>query len=378
MKKYVYLFSLFIFFVFLSFEKSPTPSLKEISPAVPLLQLKWNKAYNDDTIDKSIIGLKWALSYVGAQLPTSEIGISYSENIITIDSNKLGFSENAQNKLSVLYTKILASEEYKVNKSIDLGRYVTLLLGASEHYYAISETPRQLKTILNNYTLKSEKGYVANSTVSLSHRSIQFSEQNGFNQLFLSEEIDSISGTIYEYETIELLPNGQLRFGVFDANGNRKNSANSLHSSAGKPAKCMWCHESVINQMFKTQKDFPNYIPFTDFQNKLIGYRSSHHNLKIKLRDGVDFTQTQQHTLTEFLYITFMEPSPERLSLEWNLPLAEVQKMLLNSTTHVNEEFPFLGILYDRNYIEKMAPLKGLEISSSVRELSNVEVNHLN
>ncbi len=342
------------------------------------LNLKWNKAYPDDTIDKSLIGLKWALSYCGAILPSSTNGFSITENTITIDVKKLGFTQNAENKLAILLSKIINSEEYKQTNAIDLGRYISLLIGASEHYYQITGTPTTLNEVLNQYTLLPQKGYVNNSAVSLEHRIIQFSEQNGFNQVFLSEEIDPITGEIFEYETIELLPNGQLRFGIFDVNGNRKSSADALHSNAGKPAKCMWCHESTINTLFTPQNDYAGYLTENELQNTLLAYRDSHHNLKISLQNGVDFSQTQQHTLTELLYISFMEPSAERLSLEWNLPLLQVQNLLSSLPTHQYDEFPFLGNnLYDRNDIENLAPFDGLSVSSSVRETSQTEVNHL-
>lgn len=341
------------------------------------INLKWNKAYSDDSIDKSLIGLKWALSYCGAILPTSTNGFIVTENTITIDIKKLGFSENAVQKLLQLSTKIKTTSEYQNKNSIDLGRYVSLLIGASEHYYEIIGTPKTLNEVLNQYTLLPQKGYVNNSAVSLEHRIIQFSEQNGFNQVFLSEEISPTTGEIFEYETIELLPNGQLRFGIFDVNGNRKPSADASHSNAGKPAKCMWCHESTINTLFTPQNDYSGYLTETELQNTLIGFRDSHHILKINLQNGVDFTQTQQHTLTELLYISFMEPSAERLSYEWNMSVSEVETLLANFSTHEYTEFPFLGQLYYRNEIESLAPFQGLQVSSSVREESIIEVNHL-
>jgi hypothetical protein len=321
--------------------------------------------------------LKWALSYVGAKLPATLNGISTSETSITIFIDRLGFSASAAEQLSKLHSKIIASEEYRINNNIDLGRYVSLLIGASEHYYEIIGTPKRLENILNSYTLKPEKGYVNNSSVSFEHRIIQFSEQSGFNQVFLSEEIDPITREIFEYETIELLPNGQLRFGIFDKNGDRINASDPSHSAAGKPAKCMWCHESTINQMFSPQIDFVGYLTATNFQNILIGYRESNSAQKLALTDGVDFSQSQQHSLTELLYISFMEPSAERLSIEWNLPLAEVQSRLSGFSTHIYEEFPFLGDLYYRKDIENLAPVAGLSVSTSIRESSLVEVNHL-
>ena len=371
-------FICFIFLIFISCENDSTSDLIDIEDTSTSLHLKWNKAYPDDTIDKSLIGLKWGLSYMGAILPSSSNGIITSTNTISINIYKLGFSETAIEKLSKLHAKIIASQEYQTTNAIDLGRYITLLLGASEHYYEIIGTEKKLSNLLNNYTLKSEKGYVNNSGVSLEHRIIQFSEQNGFNQVFLSEEVDPITQEIYEYETIELLANGQLRFGIFDVNGNRKNSADASHSNAGKPAKCMWCHESNIQQLFTPQNDFAGYLSASALQNTLINYRELNRNLKFALTDGVPFSQTQQHTLTELLYISFMEPSAERLSLEWNMPLNQVQTTLSNLPTHVYTEFPFLGNLYNRSDIENLAPFKGLLVSSNVREPSTVEVNHLN
>ena len=374
MKKIVFALLMFCFF---SCENNSSTDLVDVPETSAYLNLKWNKAYPEDNIDKSLIGLKWALSYLGAKLPVSLNGIVTSENTITISIDRLGFSPTAVERLTKLHTKIKASEEYQINHAIDLGRYVTLLIGSSEHYYEIIGTPRHLEDLLINYTLKPEKGYVNNSNVSLEHRVIQFSEQIGFNQVFLSEEINPLTQEVYEYETIELLPNGQLRFGIFDTNGNRKNVADPSHSEAGKPAKCMWCHESTINQMFTPQLDFTGYLTATNFQNILIGYRESNRTQKLALTDGVDFSQTQQHTLTELLYISFMEPSAERLSIEWNLSLEEVQSRLSSFSTHTYDEFPFLGNLYYRKDIENLSPAAGLLVSSSVRESSVIEVNHI-
>ena len=368
---------IFLFFIW-SCENHSTDDLVAVPTVVnSSLTLKWNKAYPDDSIDKSIVGLKWALSYIGAELPANEVGISYQNNLISIDLNKLGLSANAKEKLSILHSKIVASEEYQTQHAVDLGRYIVLLIGASEHYYELVGTPSTLSELLENYDLLPQKGYVNNSSVSMEHRIIQFSEQNGFNQVFVSKEVNPITGEIYEYETIELLPNGQLRFGIFDVNGNRKTYADPSHSNAGKPAKCMWCHESNINQLFAPQNDYSGYLTANELQNTLINYRESNRNMKLQLTHGVDFSQTQQHTLTELLYISFMEPSAERLSLEWNLPLSQVQNLLSSLPTHQYSEFPFLGNLYYRNDIENLAPFDGLAVSSNVREESIIEVNHL-
>lgn len=342
------------------------------------INLKWNKAYEEDSIEKAVIGLKWSLSYIGATILSNNEGIKISDSLINIDINSLGFDAHAKSKLIILSNKIKNSEEYKVTGTIDLGRYVSLLIGASEHYYQFVNMPNNLDNILKNYTLLPEKGYVNNSGISLKHRIIGFSDQEGLNQFFISEEVDSLTGFIYEYETIELMANGQLRFGIFDANGIRMNGANPSHTNAGKPAKCIWCHESGINPLFKPQRNFPDFLTADELQQRLLSYRTSHNELKSTLVNGVDYTKTQEHTLTELLYISFMEPSAERLALEWNLPFEAVQEKLKNLDTHMHEEFPFLGNLYYRKEVETYATFLSVEYPETIRETSPNKINLLN
>ena len=342
------------------------------------LQLKWNKSYEEDTFEKAIIGLEWTLSYMGAKLPHPNDGINPQSPIIEIDVEKLGFTTIAIEKLERLHDAIITSEEYQATGAIDLGRYVSLLLGAPEHYYEITGVPYLLSDMLESYELNPDRGYVNNSGVSLEHRLVSFSEQDGFNQIFFCEEIDPETGNTLEYETVELMQNGQPRFGIYDKDGFRINNTDPLHSNAGKPAKCIWCHESSIQPLFSEQQDFEGFIPYLEFKDILLDFRSSHRTLQNSLFDGVDFQETQQHTLTELLYISFMEPSAERLSLEWGISVAEVESLLLGLPTHIHEEFFYLGDLYDRNEIESYAPFSGLQVSSSVREESDVEVNYIN
>ncbi len=350
----------------------------DIVPENNSLNLKWNKSFEEDTIEKATIGLQWALSYMGAIIPLNGDGINTQSGQIIIEIDKIGFSSYSEGKLKNLHEVIINSEEYQLNEYIDVGRYVSLLLGASEHYYEITGVPYLLSDLLDSYTLIPERGFVNNSGVSFESRIISFSEQNGLNQLFFCTEIDPNTNEILEYETVDLMPNGQVRFGIYDKNGFRINNTAPTHSNAGKPAKCMWCHESGIQPLFSEQDDFEGFIPYLEFKDILSNFRLSHRNIQNSLVDGVDFEETQQHVFTELLYISFMEPSVDRLSLEWNMTIEEVEGLLVGLPTHIHEEFPFLGILYHREEVEHFAPFSGLQVSSSIREESEIEVNYIN
>jgi hypothetical protein len=367
---------LFIFST--AFLSCTNTTYNDIVAEKPNLVLKWNKIYEEDNIQKAKIGLEWTFSYMGASLPLNNSGIIVENNLIEIDLEKLGFNTHAIEKLEELNEIIFTSEEYQVNNNIDLGRYISLLLGASEHYYKITGVPYLLSDMLDNYNLNSERGYVNNSGVSFEHRLISFSDQEGFNQLFFCEEVDPETGNTLEFETVELMQNGQPRFGIYDKDGFRINSTDPLHSNAGKPAKCMWCHESGIQPLFAIQDDFEGFIPYLEFKDLLTNFKDSHKSLQNTLVNGVDYQETQQHTLTELIYISFMEPSAERLSLEWEMSVSEVENLLSGLPTHIHEEFFYLGDLYDREDVEPFAPFSGLQVSSSVREESEVEVNYLN
>jgi hypothetical protein len=352
-------------------------SLEDISENDNVINLKWNKSYTDDNIEKATLGLSWCYSNLGAKILNTVV-LSNSNKIISVDVNELGFNQNAIENLEILHTEIKNAEEYRQKSYIDLGRYVSLLIGASEHYYAITNVPYDLEEILSNYQLNIDKGYINNSGVSFKHRIIEYSDQTDLKQLFMSTEVDPTSGEILEYETIEIMGNGQLKFGLFDVDGTRKNTGNPEHTRGGKPAKCMWCHESNINRLFSVQNDFSGYLTYPQMNATLTDFNNSLSEKQLLLTDGVNFNNTQQHSEMELIYISFMEPSAERLSLEWDLSITEVQNRLSNLQTHIYLEFPFLGNLYHRNEVESFAPFQSLEVSSSIREASEIEVNHIN
>ncbi|WBX71646.1 hypothetical protein [Tenacibaculum retecalamus] len=313
---------------------------------------------------------------IGAKVLNSVV-LPEVKGVFSVRINDIALDEKALIKIEILHNKIKTSNEYKQKNSIDLGRYISLLIGSPEHYYAITNVPEKLDTLLSNYKLNISKGYINNSRVSLEDRIIEYSNQEETKQLFLSTEFDSKNNTIVEYETIEIMENGQLKFGIFDVNKNRINSANSKHTNAGKPAKCMWCHESNINKLFSPQNDFPGFLTYQQLNDTLIKFNNS---LKLKqnsLTEGVVYSNSKDHVMFELGYITFMEPSALRLSNEWNILESEVKNLLTSLPTHKHEEYPFLGILYNRKDVEQFAPYKSLETSMSIREVSEVEVNYI-
>ena len=340
------------------------------------ISLRWSKYYELDNVNKAKNGLFWCYSYLGATTLNNTL-VTINGNILKIDVNKIGFNSEAIKYLMILHKKLKLTEEYQEHESIDIGRYISLLIGAPEHYYKFTEIPQELNTLLSKYSLHETQGYINHSSISLTHRRIKFSNKAGLNQLLLSEEIDTSTGKVIEFETMEIMSNGQIKFALFDKNGNRKNNADPMITNAGKPAKCIWCHESQIQPLFKTQDDFTGFMTYDELNDSLNYFQNQLFQKQIKFDNGINFNNKTEHQDMELVYISFMEPSAQRLSLEWEIPLHEVLDKLKNIKTHKHEEFDWLGDLYNREEIEVFAPYKSLSVSSSIREKSLIEVNYL-
>jgi hypothetical protein len=73
-----------------------------------------------------------------------------------------------------------------------------------------------------------------------------------------------------------------------------------------------------------------------------------------------------------------MEPSAQRLALEWNMTEEKIKTLLAGLPVHEHAEFPFLGELYNRSEIDHFAPYEVLQVPEDAREPSLYEPDFLN
>lgn len=350
------------------------------------LNIHYTKNYKGDSWQNARMGFIWTLSYLGAELPKGSFDKSIVWNdssTFAFDYSNIGFNTKATDALNIIFDSVKQTESYQYNKYIDLSQLITLLMGSSSHYYAITNVPKTysdfFKNKKNNNTIVFP---VIKSIVSNHHRNIKFYASDSIlNSFYIAEEGEGslIDNTFrpFFFETIEIMKNGQLRFATYDNKGNLTAATPKKNSSAGKPAKCLWCHEIVISPLFKTTDSLPNVISPNDFmkiiktQNDLLSvYRK-------KLNSDIDFTQTQAHTQMELQYISYMEPSIYKLSQEWRLTEREVEMILKHEKKHNHYEFIFLNNLFYRNNILKYTSIKTISLSDSVREIGSIEVNYI-
>lgn len=350
-------------------------------------KVRWSKSYEQETSTDVEIGMKWCLSYLGAELPSGSFSKTLrwiSSNTLMLDLSHAGFSSLAKTKLRHLTAIIKASEEYRITGSIDLGRFIALTLGSSNHYYAITGVSTTIEQFRSKYTFDPIKVALNKSTVSIGQRLIEVPvASNALEAAFVGYEgkgrIQDNTFVTYEFETIDVMKNGQLRVGIYDVFTNSlRHSADTIVSTGGKPAKCLWCHELNFNPSFaQDTAHIPGYYGVQQFQQMVNNYMALLDGYRATLRSDINFENKQEHQLMELLYISFMEPSAQRLALEWNTSVAEVKRIMNGLPTHIYSEFPFLGDLYFRTDVDARAPYQVVKVPESMRENSNYEPDFL-
>ncbi len=171
------------------------------------------------------------------------------------------------------------------------------------------------------------------------------------------------------------MANGQLRYLIFDHNGNLAINADPSLSPSGKPGKCMWCHQSRLQPLFTSNTDVAGYSTTTNFLNKVNATNQLLTTTRIQYPAGLDWTHPEDHTLSELLYISFMEPSLERVAGEWGISIGDATQILVSLPQHTYNEFPFLGNLYNRSSTDSLTPYHTERVSTSAREPSEYEPN---
>ncbi len=388
MKKAVYWFLLFTILLMLADAcKHEAEELVITEPELSIV-LRWHKGYSAETAADAETALKWTLSYLGAALPAGSFKQTVSwVSLYEMQLNlaQAGFSENAQGYLKQLLHLLRTSDEYQQKKSIDLGRFIALTIGSSNHYYAITGAAGLFSLYPPQYIYDTTKVALTKSTVSKVHRLIEvpYAGAGALGLSYIAHEgtgrLDSNTFHIEEHEVIDVMANGQLRVAMYEsATGRLRAYADQMVSDGGKPAKCLWCHELYFNPSFAgTMDDVPGYYTVNNFQQKVTATMTVLNQYRTTLNGDIDFNAKQEHAQMELSYISFMEPSADRLALEWGVSKAEVETIMSGFTTHIYPEFPFLGQLYYRYEAELKAPFKGVQVPTSIREPSTYEPNLL-
>lgn len=344
------------------------------------ISIRWVKSHRGESRDDMMRGLAWNLSLVGAWIPPGGLeSILEWKNSTTfiLDVSRLGYPSSILASWELLLTALKNTDEYRVMEGVDAGRFVALTLNSSWHYYGLTGASLSLNGYKSRYSYAPFRGAVVNSSVAFGHREVMISTGSARQISFIAAEGEgSLKDQTFspeEYETLDVMQNGQLRFALYDDRGQLKSHASPELTAAGKPAKCLWCHEVNI-QALNVMEDVQGYYTYEEFRDIINNANATLSYYRKSLQTGIDFDNIQDHVYGEIIYVSFMEPSAERLAEEWQMPLSQVEALLGALVVHRHDEFDFLGDkLYRRREAEVFSPYTFLAVPDDARESSSFE-----
>jgi len=353
----------------------PPPSDPELS-----IELRWIKSYSGESKSDVEVGLLWALSFLGATLPADgPDALSWRANVVTLHLDHAGIDPQVLPQWRRLLASLKASEEYRDMGAFDVGRFVALTLCSSNHYYALTGAATSYERAYARREFAPQHVAIVESAVSHGDRLIEVAQgPTAADIAFIAHEgpgsISQGSFAVEEHELLDIMANGQLRFALYGADGTLKPAASETRTAAGKPGKCLWCHEIALSRPFDGRTSVPGYGSIGEFERLIAQRMDVLRSARSKLDSRIDFARTQDHTYAELLYISFYEPSAERIAGEWNVPVARARETLAGLPTHKHHEFDFLGDrLYRRSDIDSLAPYGVLAPPTDPREPSSYE-----
>ncbi len=344
------------------------------------IELRWIRGYPAESRSDVETGLLWTLSFLGAALPLDGASpLEWHDDTVLLRLDRAGLEPSALARWRSLLGAMRASDEYVSEGGIDVGRFVALTLCSTRHYYALTGASARYQEARARSEFDPKQVAIVESSVAFGNRLVEVALSSEAEDIaFVAHEgAGSLAeGTlrVVEHELLEVMANGQLRFALYDLGGALKLAAGEELTAAGKPSKCLWCHETELSRPFAGRTSVPGYYSMAEFEEQLADRTERLHDMRAELRSRVDFGRTQDHTYAELLYLSFYEPSAHRLAQEWGLPLEQTLDIVSGLPTHEQGEFSFLGnSLYRRGDVDALAPYGVIEVPTDPREASPYE-----
>jgi hypothetical protein len=341
-----------------------------------VIELRWVRAYAKESRADVETGLLWGLSLLGTNLPDDARVIRWHDDRMTVDLARAQVIDGTTPAWRQLIAAMKASGEYQAHGALDVGRFMALTLGSPNHYYALTGATADYTAARARFRFDDRPAAIVQSSVAHGSRRIDLSIADSVARIaFVAFEGNGSlgNGTFVpqEMELLDVMPNGQLRFALYDLDGHLKHAATPALTAAGKPAKCMWCHESGLMPTFVDYPPVPGFYDRREFEALTESRRELLRQYRDRLDTQIQYRNRQDHTYAELLYLTFEEPSRDRLAQEWAVTPARAAELLRGKPTHAQAEFAYLGSeLYRREDVESLAPYGVIAVPQSVREQS--------
>jgi hypothetical protein len=344
------------------------------------INLRWVKGYPRESKTDVETGLMWTLSFLGAEFPSgAPKAFIWHDHLVILDLDRVGLPEGARPVWERLLAVMKKSDEYRKMGGIDVGRFVMLTLCSPNHYYALTQVAQSLAEVRQRHRFEAKQMAILESGIASGNRLLEIGAASKYSDIAFigyegTGELRDLTFEKKEIEVLDSMKNGQLRFALYDLDGHLKPNASRSLTAAGTPAKCLWCHEINLQPAMKNKVDLGGYHTTKEFDEIIYDRMKIVRAYRNGLDSKVKFSRTEDHGYAELLYLTFMEPSIQRLAMEWKVPIDQAARLVKDKPTHAQAEMEMLGkFLYRRQDVDALAPYQVIKVPSDPREPSDYE-----
>jgi len=344
---------------------APADDTSGTEPGDLRVPLRWVRASDTDDWLQARAGLYWQLANLGAVPPRGDPGllvlVADEDRVdFTLDLGAVGFPDAALPALAEAVAFVAETDEVALMGGLDTGAFFLRTLYEPWHYYAITgacaerDAWRELHLAPDPALYAITESWLVEGD-RLDHYTAAPPEVADIAH-FVEEgpgDIQEGSFDPVEGESIDVLPNGALRYAVYDEAGGLLPWG--LHSPAGQPGRCLWCHEDHLQRGDKAN-GADGYVTAEVFLAEIDTQTAAIEALRASLDTDVWADPVADHEDGEILTEMWLHAPPGRLAREWYTDEATVQAALdaEGLTTSVNDEYPEVGPVVTRADAERV------------------------
>lgn len=320
-------------------------------------------------------GLAWALSHLGAAPPADAAewlvpGAAHP----TLDLRAARLPEAAWPAAAAALAPLRDSDEVAARGGVDAGRLLAATLHEPWWYYALTGACETLEGWRGARMAEPVATYgVTASLLVDADRLVRFRAGPWAAATDIAFEVETGDGVLtgeaapLEVEVIDVLPSGQQRYALYDADGRLLPAADPAVVAAGQPGKCMWCHEGNLMSGSPENPTAPGHAPYEAWSAALAGMTEVLSDHRDGLPVAFDWADPHVHTAAELVVREFLLPTPDRAARDTGRTVAEIEALVAAGalSSARDPEWPDRGPVLVRSeidaLIEDFAPIPVLD-----------------
>ncbi|RME26372.1 MAG: hypothetical protein D6798_06865 [Deltaproteobacteria bacterium] len=339
---------------------APTaPTAVDVSP----LSVAWRWSAGGLDADRLRRGFDWDLSWLGALPPPDgghlvPIDDDGPTRVFQLDPAALGLPDRALPALTDALVELRQWSEWRGH--VDLGRLLMRTLHEPWYYYAITGACADLDQWRQQRGSPEWDRYDVVVSQLASGGRVVWLPPAGTPVAELGFLVGTGTAPLgdgwqaEEFETVDLMANGQQRFAAWSADGRLEPAANPEVVAAGTAGNCLWCHEDHLMTGTPDNPSTDTALSYEEWAARIDGWQAELQAWRSSLQTSIDTTDHDVHADGELVVREFLLPTVDRVAAEWGVDEEQARSIIAERglTLETDAEWPGRGAVLRRSEVD--------------------------